>query len=324
MRKTRLPDFLIIAAPKAGTTSLYHYLQAHPQVWMPRLKEPNWFVFDGPETPRFGGPHDAIRHREMIKSWDAYRALFAECPPDKVCGEASIRYVYHSQARQAIRRRLPDVRLIALLRQPADRAYSAYQRDRSHGLESCPTFAEAIADGPRREREGWRRGAYQGLGYYARALAPWFETFDRSQLRVDLYDDLVADPAALICDIYRFIGVDDGFQPDMTQRYNVTGTIRNPLWRLAWRGSRRLRSHLMPWVPMRLRGRFFELAARLPIKREAREPMDPDLRAQLTEAYRDDIQALSRLIGRNLDAWLEPQTSGRAHINAQPNTTLAR
>ena len=169
---------------------------------------------------------------------------------------------------------------------------------------ACPTFAEAVADGPRREREGWFRGVQPLFGFYARALAPWLETFEPARVRVYLYDDLVADPAGLVRDLYRVIGVDDGFVPDLSRRFNVTGVIKNPVLRVLWLKSRNLRSRLMPFVPMALRGRFFDMA-RLPVRQVRGEPLEPGLRAELTATYRDDILALSRLLGRNLDAWLD-------------------
>jgi hypothetical protein len=310
MSDPRLPDFLIIGAPKSGTTSLYYYLQQHPQVWMPTVKEPHWFLFDGPEPPPLGGPRDAIREREMIRSWSGYQALFAPCPPDRICGEASVRYLYSPQACAAIHERLPGVRLIVILRHPVDRAYSAYRRDRVHGAEGCATFAEAIADGPRREREGWLTGIYQALGCYGRALRPWMETFDPGQIRIYLYDDLVADAAAVIRDLYRFIGVDDGFRPDLSQRFNVTGRIRNPVWRWLWNGTRGLRSHVVAHAPLALRGHLFKIAAGLPRDKDQPEPLDAALHLQLIDAYRDDIRALAELLGRNLDAWLETEPRG--------------
>ncbi len=324
MSDNKLPDFLIIGAPKSGTTSLYYYLQQHPQVWMPAVKEPHWFLFDGPEPPPLGGPRDPIRGREMIRSWPDYQALFSACPPGRVCGEASVRCLYSPQACAAIRRRLPDVRLILILRNPVDRAYSAYRRDRAIGAERCATFAEAIADGPQRERDGWLTGIYQDLGFYARALKPWMETFDPAQLRIYLYDDLVADAANLVGDLYRFIGVDDGFQPDLSRRFNVTGRIRNPVWRLFWGGARGLRSHLVPYVPTPLRGRLFKIAAGLPRVKDEAEPLDPMIRVQLTDAYRNDILALAALLGRNLDAWLEtePRTTNAPAGKASSRPSL--
>jgi hypothetical protein len=249
----------------------------------------------------------------MVRRWTDYQALFARCPPHRVCGEVSVRYLYSQQACQAIRRRLPGVRLIAILRQPVDRAYSTYRRDRLQGSESCTSFAAAMADGPRREREGWLRGVQPAMGFYARALAPWLETFDPAQMRIYLYDDLVADPVALIRDLYRFIGVDADFLPDLKQRFNVTGLIGNPLWRALWLGTRGVRSRLMPLVPLALRGRFFGSPAvsRRPVRPVPGEPLDPLLHARLTDDYRHDILALGRMLNRDLSTWLEPASVAR-------------
>lgn len=303
--QAKLPDFLIIGAPKSGTTSLYHYLQQHPQVWMPPVKEPHWFLFDGPEPPSFGGPNDVVRRREMIQSWNDYQRLFGAAPPGRVYGEASVRYLYSAQACAAIKRRLPDVRLIAILRHPVDRAYSAYQRDRIAGVERCVTFAEAMADCSRREREGWLRGIHRSLGYYGRHLSGWYRAFPPGQIRVYLYEELKQDQDGLIHDLFDFIGAAPDFRPDVSQRYNVTGVIRNPAWRFLWTGTRTLRSHLMPLIPTTLRGRLFGLASRLPVARVAAEPLDADLRAEFTDIYREDILALQDLIGRDLSHWLD-------------------
>jgi hypothetical protein len=143
------------------------------------------------------------------------------------------------------------------------------------------------------------------LGYYGRALRPWMETFSPAQVRVYLYDDLLADAAAVMRDLYRFIGVDDGFRPDLSRRFNVTGRIRNPVWRWLWHETRGLRSHLATHAPHALRGHLSRVAAGLPPDKDRPEPLDAALRQQLLDAYRDDIRALAGLLGRNLDAWLE-------------------
>ncbi len=302
-----LPDFILIGAPKCGTTSIYHYLQQHPQIAMSALKEPHYFLFDGPAPVPANGPLDGLRHREMIRDWDRYQHLFRSLPADKVKGEASVHYLYSDQARQAIARRAPECRLLVMLRQPADRAYSAFQRDRMHNIESLSTFAEAIADGPRREREGWHIGRFERLGYYAQFLKPYLDTFGEERIKVFLFDDLVERPQALMHELFAFLGIDTGFEPDMQQRFNETGVISNPLIRFIWRDTRRLRSLVMPYVPMRLRGKMFNLVAGTRVNRHRKEPIDPALRAELTERYRDDILQLQDLIGRNLSHWLTPK-----------------
>jgi hypothetical protein len=300
------PDFIIIGAPKSGTTSIYHYLHQHPQIWMPALKEPSYFLFDGASPPVFGGPKDAIRLRELIQTWDRYQALFKQKPEGKITGEASVRYMYSEQACAAINLRLPDAKIIAILRHPADRAYSAYQRDRIHGIEVCENFSDALADGPRRQAEHWQIGAFEQLGCYARYLAPYVKTFGPERLRVYLFDDLVANPRGLVRDLFEYLNVDPSFEPDLSKRFNETGMISNPLMRFLWRGTRSARSYLLPIIPLSLRGSMFQLMAGLPVQKSAKQPFEPALRAELTERYRQDILQLQDLIGRDLSHWLAP------------------
>jgi len=298
------PDFILIGAPKCGTTSIYHYLQQHPQIHMSALKEPHFFLFDGSEKMVFGGPKDAMRRREMIHSWDRYKALFRLIPEGKICGEASVRYLYSAQACEAIATRLPDCKLIAVLRHPADRAYSAYQRDRMHNIEPCENFADALADGARRKAEHWHIGAFEQLGYYARHLRPYMKTFGPEQLRIYLFDDLVANPQGLMRDLFEYLGIDPNIELDMSKRFNETGVIANPWMRFLWRGTRSARSVIMPYIPLRLRGSMFNLVAGLPVRKTTKQPFDPAIRAQLTERYRDDILLLQDMIDRDLSHWL--------------------
>jgi hypothetical protein len=302
------PDFLIIGVPKSGTTSVYHYLQQHPQIFMSALKEPHFFLFDGAEAPRMNGPSDAIRRKEMIDSWDIYQSLFDAAGEDAVCGEASVRYIYSKQACNAIYRRLPRVKLIVILRNPVDRAFSSYQRDRRHGTEPYPTFEQALDEGNRREAEGWFIGAHQSLGFYSVHLQNYFRVFGREQVRVYLHDDLREDAGALLRDIFGFLAVDTDFQPDLSVKYNITGTIENPFWRLLWTRTRTLRAGLLPYMPISWRGRFFDLIASKPVRKIPTESMSPATRDRLVEVYRKDIIALQDLIGRDLSHWL---ASGR-------------
>ena len=298
------PDFILIGSPKSGTTSLYHYLQQHPQIAMSAVKEPHFFLFDGPEEPDFNGPFDPMRRREMVRDWQRYRSLFDQLPEDAIKGEAWVHYLYSDQAREAIARRLPDCKLLVMLRHPADRAHSAWQRDRMHGIESVADFREALADGPRRVREGWRTGTFERVGYYARNLKPYIDTFGKERVRVFLFDDLVDAPEQLMRDLFEYLGADANFRPDLKQRFNETGVITNPVLRFIWRDTRALRSHLMPFIPVRLRGTLFNLVAGSKVRKDRKVPMAPETRAELTARYRDDILQLQDLIDRDLSHWL--------------------
>ena len=298
------PDFIIIGAPKGGTTSLYHYLRQHPQIHMGVLKDSHFFLHDG-GSPRMGGPSDKHREREMLKTWSAYQRQFQAARAEQISGEIGVRYLDSAAACRAIRRRLPEVRLIVILRQPVDRAYSHYRMYRRNGSEPCATFEQALADEPRRLQEGWFRALHQHLGYYHRHLRPYFEQFPREQIRVFLFDDLQADPHGLMRDLFGFLGVDPDFRPDMTTRFNRAGEIANPVLRWAWSASRGLRSRATPLVPVQLRGRMVAWIARRPVTPHPTERLNGQTRLALLDAYREDIRQLSALIGRDLSHWLK-------------------
>src|SRR5690348_8390944 len=118
-----LPDFLIAGVPKAGTTALHAALTRHPDLFLPRVKEPKFFLTDGP-PPTSGGPGDVQTYQEHVWRRDRYEALFAPAPPHARTGEATPFYLYDRGAHDRIAKLLPDVRIVVLLRDPVDRAHS--------------------------------------------------------------------------------------------------------------------------------------------------------------------------------------------------------
>ena len=284
-----LPNFVVIGAGKAGTTSLYQYLREHPQVYMSPIKETNFLAYD-PEQPGelvWGGPP---RTGFAIVDLESYRALFAGVTEEIAIGEASPLYLDSLTAPGRIRDTLPDVRLIACLRQPADRAYSAYSMGPPPG-QPQPSVREAL----RPDSEMVQQGFYHAL------LGRYFDLFDRERIEVILFDDLQARPLETMQGIYRFLGVDDRFEPDIDVRHNPSGRARSRLLH-AVITSRALRSALEPFVPERLR------RAALRIRNHNLQPVPPlptDLRRELTDLYREDILRLQELIQRDLSHWLE-------------------
>lgn len=295
-----MPTFLIIGAAKAGTTSLHAYLQQHPQAYMSPLKETNFFTFEGGE-PRFGGPDGEVFARDSVWRIDDYARLFAGRTDQIAIGEASPRYLAVEGTAARIQRCLPDVKLVAILRHPADRAFSAFSMRRRDGWEPCATLEQAIADEPRRLAEGWGGGLYLENGFYARQLTPYYRLFDRRQIRVYLYEDLVSAPERLFEDLFEFLGIDPQFRPQTSERLNVSGTIKNPLLRIAWTRTHGLQRMVRPLMPKPTRQRISRFFTG---REKARLPFPPDQRTRLLERYRDDIEQLQGLIGRDLSAWL--------------------
>ena len=197
-----LPDFLILGAQKAGTTALYAYLRWHPQITGPSFKEVGFFD----------------RHYARGERW--YRAHLPITRGGKVVGEASPSYLFHPLAPERVARLVPGARLIALLRNPVDRAFSHYQHEVALGREPL-SFAEAIAredDRMRGELErmlgdpsyfshAWWNYTYAARGRYAEQLERWFTAFPRERLLVLLTDDLARDTAGTYRRVLEFLGV---------------------------------------------------------------------------------------------------------------------
>jgi len=296
------PNFFLIGAARCGSTTLHAHLSSHPEVRMSVPKEPNHYVF-ARETEAYAGPGVKRSRRLAIKDSRQYERLFAPRPGVHVFGDASMNYIRSAEACRSIRREVPDARLVVILRQPVDRAYSSWVRSVWEGGEPCRTFEAAWEDGPRRERENWFRLRHRGKSLYQGQLVRWFDTFPREQIHVILFEEFRERPAEVVSDLYSFLGVDPAFPVDADLRRNRSGQIRNPLARAAWNRTATLRAVVAPWLPLRLRGRFFTWVASLPRTKASKPPLDPAIRARLTAELEDEIRALESLLDRNLDLW---------------------
>ncbi len=303
-----MPNFLIIGAGKSGTTSLYEYLALHPEVYMSPVKEPNFFALEG-QSLDFGAPENMTRN---INSWsvtnlEAYRDLFGGVSGEKAIGEASPLYLYFPDAPGRIRRYIPDARLIAILRNPADRAYSAFTHLVHHDVEPFTDFDRALQEEEARIEANWEwTWHYKRAGFYYEQLSRHYETFDRDQIRVYLYEDLRDDPIGLLRDLFRFIGVDEAFAGTLTAdaltKHEASSFPRSRALHHFLKYPNPFKSALKPLLPKGLRrtARY-----RLRSWNLAKPPaLSPKIRRNLTALYREDIEKLQDLIGRDLSGWL--------------------
>jgi hypothetical protein len=301
-----MPNFLVIGAAKSGTDALCSFLAQHPQVYMSDLKEPNFFVAEGrPEIPYLGpGDREVLTRWDMwVSSLDRYQALFAGVTTEQAVGEGSTWYLYDERAPGRIRRHLPDVRLVAILRNPVDRAYSAFTMMLRDGRETTSSFAAALAAEDERVRSGWELiWHYRRMGLYHEQLRRYHDTFDPSQLRVVLHDDFSARPGEVVRDLYRFLGVDDGFQPDTSERLNVSVVSGNLTYQRLVDGRNPLKAAGRALLPAGLRQRIKEKLVYSTLSRPA--PLAPELRRQLADTFRPDVLRLQELLGRDLSRWL--------------------
>jgi len=293
-----MPNFVIIGAAKAGTTSLYRYLCQHPQVYMSPVKEPRFFAFKDQDIP-FQGPGIAYWRKTSVTSLAEYEALFRPTCEQSAVGEASPLYLYSKKACREIGQLAPEAKLIAILRHPVDRAYSHFAHNRASNVEPLSSFREALREEAQRRQQNW--GApwyYRDRGYYYRQLRTYYDTFRRDQIGVWLYDDLKTNAARFLSEIESFLAVDHA-AIDTTEHHNVTRLRRKDfLGRVAGAATplRRLAKVVLPHgLRTHIRNRVDYV----------RPTVSETLRRQLTKGYHEDILALQNLLGRDLSHWLE-------------------
>lgn len=320
----RLPNFFIVGAPKAGTTSLWTYLDQHPQIFMCPLKEPSYFASElRPEnftdemrprieremrvlerylqgdlrTKRFGG---------LVSRWEEYLSLYRNAGVERAIGEATASYLWSATAAANIAARIPQARVIIILRNPVDRAYSQYLQMLTTGVFRG-SFRELLTTSLdcRDQRLGitWPLLEY---GRYAAQIERYFREFPRSQIHISYYEELQRSPQTLLASLFTFLGVDPGFVPDLSQRHHEPAIPRlNGLAYLlkksgAWPYLRRL-------APIPLGPRMRSLAMR---SRGSLQILPAD-REFLVDYYRDDIAGLATLLARDFSHWLDTDEPAR-------------
>ncbi len=302
---TTMPNFFVVGAQKAGTTSLYHYLSQHPNVFMSPVKEP--FFFNHHISPtgrvikeRFGGPG---RHaRPKFADLGEYLGLFSGVGGETAVGEASVLYLCVPGTAERIERHAPGSRAVAILRDPADRAYSAFKYARRLGVEPLPDFSRALGEEERRVRENWAWVfRYRMRGLYHEQISRYLRVFGPERVGVWLYEDLMEDPVGVARGVFRFLGVDDSFAPDASSRHNPASVPRGEAARMAIKLMNTTLPAVRKVVPSAYKVRH--LANRRILTGES-PPLDPEVRAELVEGYREDVLRLENLIGRDLSAWL--------------------
>ncbi len=300
-----LPDFLVIGTAKAGTTSLYRYLKNHPDIYLSPIKEPKYFAF--PETrPFFVGPDSKRRNQDPTIIWklEDYSKLFEGRGKELAAGEISPQYLYCECSPGAIRTLIPDTKLIAILRDPADRAYSHFCHSRRDGREPLSDFAAALAAEDKRIAAGWWFNFhYRNRGYYAKQIQRYLEIFPCEQLLILLYDDMISDCAGLLRKICIFLGINENHKFDTKERYNVTyGEPRNLFFDRFLNSVGPTKRLIRAIVPPHVRLWMFHRLSALNL---APKPIfDRNVRQQLVSAFKPDIQKLEKLIDRDLSAWL--------------------
>ncbi|MFC4784420.1 sulfotransferase family protein [Nocardioides sp. MAHUQ-72] len=312
MERRPQPDFLIIGAPKAGTTALHAALAQHPEVFMSSPKEPKFWLCDEAPPPAWRGPGDAHSQQEWVWRRDDYERLFTGAGLAQVRGESTPFYLWSKGAHRRIAEALPDVRLVVVVRDPVDRAYSNWMHLWSDGLEPLDDFTEAFDRQDERVRAGWAPfWRYRELGMYGEQLAHLFRYVDPQRVLLMRYRSLVDEPRAAIDRTCRFLGISQGLVgsiPRDNSRPFVPPGWRPRLIGPVVRAGARMGQFAPPHVWRRA---SVPLVSQLSSAADAARPLlDPSSRERLVAAFADDIATLGRLTGEDFGDWLSPTSRG--------------
>jgi hypothetical protein len=302
----RLPQFVIAGAPKAGTTALHAALATHPHLYLSPVKEPKYYLTDGRPPPRSAhrGPGDAHSAREWIWRREDYLALFAGAPPGSVRGESTPFYLYDRAAQVRLAADLPDVKVIVVVRDPVDRAWSNWVHLRADGLEPVADFAAAVRLEQRRIDAGWAPfWHYRGLGRYGEQLRDLYRQVPRVNVCLLRYRQLVDTPRETLDRVSAFLGVTPGVAhtvaPENVKPY-VADTLRyRALSRTVCAGAA-LGAYAPPQVWRQVSR---PLIAALHAGRTPRPPMPVEVRREVLAPLLPDIELLEELTGESFADW---------------------
>jgi hypothetical protein len=314
-----IPDFLIIGAGKSGTTSLDNYLKQHPEIFIPDVKEPNFFGYETVHRARLS-PDERLHYDQSVTRLADYLALFESANTGQLLGETSNTYMYHDDAPKRIKYYNPNVKLIAILRQPAGRLYSRFL----HLAREKRTPTAQFADCLDKQSIWWRRNDLIPEGFYYKNLSKYYTMFPKENIRVYLYEEFNEHPEAVMKDIFTFLGVDPNFKVNSNVKFNESGFIKNDFLNKIY-GQKglviRTVKALLPSLFIKgLKKNLFvqKQLNKLRSKNLVKPGMDPQVKFRLThEVYGDDIRNLQNLIGKDLSSWLGVQKSAVKVSNAE-------
>ena len=292
-------NFIVIGAMKAATTSLYTYLKQHPDIFMTKVKEPMFFNnFNQNKDYKTLGTKG-----KKIKTLEEYFSLFSDVENELAIGEASPSYIYNEKAPELIKEHLPDVKIITILRQPVERAYSNYLHTKRADKENSSSFEQSIEIEKQRIHDNWSPlYHYIEKGYYSVQLERYYSLFPKENIKVYLFEDVVKHPKETLKDIFKFLNVDEDIEVDTSKKSNVSGTPKGVMGYIL----KKMRYYnLMPkfaisdYLPAFVVNLLFKSVYK------KTEKLNSDLRKELTNRfYKEEIKNLEKLIDRDLSSWL--------------------
>ena len=287
-------DFFIVGAPKAGTTSLYHYLNQHPSIEMSRIKEPNFF--SSTSIKESGTYYNST----IVDNYEDYHLLFNSKNKGVLFGEASVSYLFYNDVANKIKKYNPASRIIIVLRNPIERAFSHYLMDYRLGLVTqrfeniVNSFQENIGN------KNYLYQQYIQSGKYSEQVLSYINKFRRDHVLIIDYNKFTQDKHKIVKDIYSFLEVDADYSADLTINYNkfMISSYRIVNWFYSIRFIRKIIAFLLPDSCISyIKNQFFIF--------DFKPDMSLHTREKLKNIFREDIIKLSNILNKDFTKWLK-------------------
>lgn len=303
LNQNKKPNFLIVGAAKAGTTSLYNYLRGHAEIFLPERKELRFF---SGMKGNFVGPGDDDLNRSIVNSFDEYMNYFQNQNGEKIIGDVSPDYLYYyKNSVQRIRAYLDEPRILIILRNPVERAFSHYLNFIRVGREKL-TFEQALRCLNERKKQNWEWAwQYLEVGLYYEQVREYLKNF--RYVRIYLFDDLVNNSIFVIRDICEYLDIDSNYVPaDISTKYNHSNIPRNKfLQDLLYYQSNYLSESIKNNFKKFLSRNLIDVAKnKLANMNYNKAEISLSTRIRLELYFRENIYKLQELIGRDLSSWL--------------------
>ena len=304
----QMPDFLIIGAGKSGTTSLDIYLDSHPSIFMSKRKDPGFFASEQYEITEDMLPESKAYYEKFINIEEDYSALFRNAEENQIKGETSTIYLYSGKGYLRIKERIPNVKLIAILRQPAERLYSRYLHLARENLLPTKDFQD-IFD---KSSIWWHRPDLIQEGFYFKHLSRFYKIFPKENIKVFLYDDLKHNSQELFSELFRFLEVEHEFKPITDVAYNQSGIIKNKFVNRLIGYNNPIFNLTKSFFPKQFESlkrnpTAQKLISKIRSKNLEKPSMDITLNQKIMDTiYNEDVSKLENLIEKDLTSWKNP------------------
>jgi hypothetical protein len=296
MKMAELPQFLVVGASRSGTTSLHEYLRQHPNISLPLRKETHFFVCDKESIP---SPRVYLGRvlDEYIDNLNGYLNEFENKPSATTFGEICPSYLTYPNAAQNIKKYVPDVKILCIVRDPVDRFYSAFNYHNNRSENPIPDGD--IGSRIRAKIDPNIMRLYDG-GLYFNHLSRYYDLFPHQNIKIYLFDNLRENPQKMLNEALASIGLPP-YSFDLTMSFNRSGSLRfNKVYRLL-RGKR-ISNIARIVLPAGIYRNLRSSIEKTTIKKS--DPVGTKQRKELQDLYRSDILALENLIDRDLSNWL--------------------